>query len=86
MLPFIYGNRHGLNIINLSETMACLKRARAVVFEIARRGGNVLFVGTRPMLHELVIRTATANNAFYSTNWVGGTITNKERVLRRSVG
>ena len=66
--------------------MACLKRARLFIYEIARQGGNVLFVGTRPMLHHLVIKTASENHAFFATNWVGGTITNKERVLRRSVG
>ena len=86
MLPFIYGTRHGLSIINLSETMACLKRARGFIYEVSRAGGNVLFVGTRPMLHELVVRIATENHAFFCTNWIGGTITNKERVLRRSVG
>lgn len=86
MLPFIYGNRHGLHIINLSETMACLKRAHSFLFHVAREGGNVLFVGTRPMLHHLVWKVAVDNHAYFTTRWVGGLLTNKERVLRRSVG
>jgi small subunit ribosomal protein S2 len=56
------------------------------VNQIARDGGKVLFVGTKPSLHQLVVKTATENNAFYSIHWLGGTITNKERVLRRTVG
>ena len=86
MLQYIYGSRHGVHIINLDETIAALRRSAAFVKEVARNGGNVLFVGTRPALHGIVISVAKENDAYFCTHWVGGLLTNKERVLRRSVG
>ncbi|KAJ3363515.1 37S ribosomal protein, mitochondrial [Kappamyces sp. JEL0680] len=86
MLPFIYGERHDIHIINLDETISALRRATAFVQEVARSGGNVLFVGTRGSLHAMVMRVAKENDAFFCTHWIGGLMTNKERVLRRSVG
>ncbi|KAI8898753.1 ribosomal protein S2, flavodoxin-like domain-containing protein [Globomyces pollinis-pini] len=86
MLPFIYGHRQGVHIINLDHTLAALRRACGVVKEVAAEGGNVLFVGTKPSLHKLMVTTAKENNAFFSIHWTGGLMTNKERVLRRSVG
>lgn len=86
MLSYVYGSRMGIYIINLESTMAALRLTSNLTREIASRGGNVLFVGTRPILHDLVIDVATKNNAFFCTHWVGGLFTNKERVLRRSVG
>lgn len=86
MLPYLYGHRQGIHIINLEHTLACLRRASKVVNQIARDGGKVLFVGTKPSLHKLVVDTAIKNNAFYCIHWIGGLITNKNRVLRRTVG
>jgi hypothetical protein len=43
-------------------------------------------VGSRPSLHNLTVRTAQTAEAYAVLHWVKGTISNKERVLRRSVG
>ena len=86
MNPFIYGTRNGIHIINLDHTLSCLKRALSVTREVAFRGGNVLFLGSRPMLHPIVVQAARVGNAYYATQWKGGLLTNKERVLRRSTG
>ncbi|KAJ3151889.1 37S ribosomal protein, mitochondrial [Geranomyces michiganensis] len=86
MLPYIYGERQGIHIINLEHTIVMLRRAINVTREIALRGGNILFVGTKPAIHRLTVEAARHADAYFATSWVGGTITNKERVLRRSVG
>ncbi|KAJ1553796.1 37S ribosomal protein, mitochondrial [Cladochytrium tenue] len=86
MLPYIYGERGGIHIINLEHTLVALRRAVAVVREVARAGGNVVFVGSRKPIHRITVAAAMRADAFYVTHWVKGTITNKERVLRRSVG
>ncbi|KAJ3011035.1 37S ribosomal protein, mitochondrial [Thoreauomyces humboldtii] len=86
MLPYIYGERQGIHIINLEHTLVMLRRAINVTREVALRGGNILFVGTRTSLHRIVVEAAKRADAYYVNSWVGGTITNKERVLRRSVG
>jgi small subunit ribosomal protein S2 len=86
MMPFIYGSRNGIHIINLDHTLVYLKRAINVTREVALRGGNIVFLGSRPMLHKIVVDAALEGKAYYLTKWKGGLITNKERVLRLSVG
>ncbi|KAI9312546.1 ribosomal protein S2, flavodoxin-like domain-containing protein [Zopfochytrium polystomum] len=86
MLPYIYGERGGIHIINLEHTLVALRRAINVTQDIAMRNGNVVFVGTRLSLHRLTVAAALRADAFFVTHWVKGTITNRERVLRRSVG
>ncbi|KAJ1569655.1 hypothetical protein HK096_002392 [Nowakowskiella sp. JEL0078] len=86
MLQFVYGERNGLHIINLEHTITYLRRAINVTREIATRGGKILFLGTRPSLHRTVINAAINCDSYYAIQWRGGTITNRERVLRRSVG
>ncbi|KAJ3308167.1 37S ribosomal protein, mitochondrial [Boothiomyces sp. JEL0838] len=86
MLPYIYGHRNGIHIINLDHTITALRRACGLIFETAAEGGNIVFVGTKPSLHKLTVNAAQQNNAFFIIHWIGGLITNKERILRRSVG
>lgn len=86
MLPFIYGERHGVHIINLDHTLVHLRRAANVARQIALDGGNIVFLGTKPMLHRIVIDAAARADQYYILHWIGGTISNKHRVLRRSVG
>ena len=47
MAPFIYGHRQGIHIFNLEHTLTCLRRAINVTKQVAKDGGNILFVGTR---------------------------------------
>ncbi|KAJ3317558.1 37S ribosomal protein, mitochondrial [Blyttiomyces sp. JEL0837] len=86
MLTYIYGQRGGIHIINLEHTLTMLRRTINITREVAMRGGNILFVGTKLSLHRITVEAANRGQAFFVTNWVPGTITNKERVLRRSVG
>ncbi|KAI9206584.1 ribosomal protein S2, flavodoxin-like domain-containing protein [Polychytrium aggregatum] len=86
MLPYIYGERNGIHIINLEHTLSHLRRAVNVTREVARNGGKIVFVGTRPSIHRLTVDAALKGHAYFMVEWVGGTITNKERVLKRSVG
>lgn len=111
MLPYIYGSRGGIHIINLEHTIVALRRAVGVAREVARQGGNVVFVGSRLGLHKLTVaavrqanwnsnggagtsmedaheRSSTSGGgggAFFVTRWIPGTITNRTRILRRSV-
>ena len=85
-LPYLYGHRNDNHIINLEHTMSSLRRAVGVCYEVAKQGGNIVFVGTRPNLHKLMTDNSKRNGCYYIINWTGGLITNKERVLRRSSG
>ncbi|KAJ3248216.1 37S ribosomal protein, mitochondrial [Chytriomyces hyalinus] len=89
MLPFVHGTRGGVSLINLDHSLTALRRAIGVAKTVASNASSpagIVFVGTRPALHALVSDAAIACGAAFVTNWVGGTLTNRERVLRRSVG
>ena len=47
MAKYIYGKKDGIHIINLDQTVAQLDRASDFLKEVAGRGRQVLFVGTR---------------------------------------
>jgi hypothetical protein len=47
MKPYIFGDRNGVHILDLSQTVPLFSRALEFVAATAARGGKVLFVGTR---------------------------------------
>jgi hypothetical protein len=86
MLPYIYGERSGIHIINLEHTLVAMRRAMNVVREISTRGGAILFVGTRLGIHKVAVDAARKSGAYFCIDWKEGLITNKERLLKRSTG
>lgn len=83
-LPFIFGTREGISIINLEHTLVYLRRACNVAKEIAYRGGSILFIGTRPGFQELTIEAARNCEGYHvSGKWIPGTLTNAYQVLGR---
>ncbi|KAL1961225.1 hypothetical protein VTO42DRAFT_3171 [Malbranchea cinnamomea] len=79
---YIYGIRHGVHIISLEITAAYLRRAAKVVEEVARRGGLILFVGTRKGQKRIVVRAAElAGGYFIFERWVPGSLTNGQQIL-----
>ncbi len=85
MKPFIFEARNGIHIIDLSKTTAQLETACSFLFEIARRGDEILFVGTKKQAQSAVKEAAVACGAMYVTErWLGGTLTNFA-TLKRSL-
>ncbi|RUP51133.1 ribosomal protein S2, flavodoxin-like domain-containing protein [Jimgerdemannia flammicorona] len=83
-LPFIFGTRAGISIINLEHTLVHLRRACQVLREISLRGGIIIFVGTRPGIYRVVINAARRAEAYHIfTRWIPGTLTNAIQVLGR---
>ncbi|KAK9373811.1 mitochondrial 37S ribosomal protein uS2m [Lipomyces chichibuensis] len=81
-LPFIYGKRDGIHIIDLDKTIAYLRRACKVVTAVAERGGLILVVGTRPGQEDVVALTAKRMRGYHIIkNWVPGLLTNATQVL-----
>ena len=58
MKPYIFGSRGDIYIIDLKQTLIGLDRAYTFVSEIARKGGTVLFVGTKKQAQEAVADAA----------------------------
>ncbi|NLF24568.1 MAG: 30S ribosomal protein S2 [Deltaproteobacteria bacterium] len=85
MMPYIYGERNRIHIINLDTTIELWERARKFVLDVASRGGTVLFVGTKTQSRELVKEAAERCGSFYVNNrWLGGTLSNFE-TIRNSI-
>ncbi|KAI8979166.1 ribosomal protein S2, flavodoxin-like domain-containing protein [Mycotypha africana] len=83
-LPFIFGTREGISIINLEQTLVYLRRACNVTREVALRGGSILFIGTRPGFQDITIEAARACEGYHvSSKWIPGTLTNRLQVLGR---
>ncbi len=85
MLPFIYGERSGVHIVNLDATVAAWKRARSAIVTTVANGGTVLMVGTKLQARESIRKEAERCGAHsITTRWLGGTLTNF-RTIRRSL-
>lgn len=84
MKPFIYGKRNQIHIIDLKETVKGLLRACHFLERMVGSGGEVLFVGTKPQVKELVKTEAQRCGMHYvSERWLGGTLTNHTTIRNR---
>jgi small subunit ribosomal protein S2 len=86
MKPFIYGERNGVYIINLAKTLAQLEAACGFLAETVRKGGEVLFVGTKKQAQAAIQESAKATGQLYvAGRWLGGSLTNFN-TIKRSIG
>lgn len=82
MARYIYGKKDGIHIINLDQTVAQLDRASDFLKEVAGRGRQVLFVGTRKQTKEIVKLAAESVGMPYVTErWLGGMLTNQHTIV-----
>ncbi|KAF8844911.1 ribosomal protein S2 [Paxillus ammoniavirescens] len=84
-LPYAYGVRAGLTIIDLDQTLPLLRRAANVVRAIAQRGGTVIFVGTRPDLRDIIRKAAgrlDEQGYHIGERWLPGTLTNRNQLFQ----
>jgi small subunit ribosomal protein S2 len=85
MKPFIFDARSGIHIIDLSKTLARLEEACNFLSETVRKGGQIIFVGTKKQAQEAVRESAKVCGQHYVTErWLGGTLTNFQ-TIRRSI-
>ena len=86
MLKYIFGEKNGTHILNLDITLELWKQAEKFLEDVANRGGNILFVGTKPQAREIVKSAAERVAGFSVTQrWLGGTLSNFE-TIKRSIG
>jgi small subunit ribosomal protein S2 len=85
MKQFIFGERGGVHLIDLKQTLYALLKAYEVVRKTASQGGSVLFVGTKKQAQETIKEQADRCKMFYvAERWPGGMLTNF-RTIRSSV-
>ena len=79
MKEFIFGERNGINIIDLQKTQKMFRDAIAFVTSLMgeERGRNILFVGTKRQAQDAIAEAARASGQhFVNHRWLGGMLTN----------
>ena len=77
MGEFIYGDRNGIHILDLTQTVPMLDAALKVVRDTVAKGGRILFVGTKRQAQKPVAEAAEKCAQYYMNHrWLGGTLTN----------
>ena len=77
MKPYIFGDRNGVHIIDLSQSVPLFARALDFVQSAVARGGKVLFVGTKRQAQDAVAEAAgRSGQHFVNHRWLGGMLTN----------
>ena len=77
MGEFIYGDRNGIHILDLTQTVPMLDAALKVVRDTVAKGGRILFVGTKRQAQKSISESAEKCAQYYMNHrWLGGTLTN----------
>ena len=81
MAPFIFGERNGIHILDLEQTVPMLEKALNVITDVISDYGRVLFVGTKMQAADKVKEAAERCGQYYVNHrWLGGMLTNWKTV------
>jgi len=84
MRRFIFGERGGIYIIDLQQTMGLLHEAFTYVGNVGERNGTVLFVGTKKQAQDAVAEHAgRVGMPYVNHRWLGGLLTNYRTIQER---
>jgi small subunit ribosomal protein S2 len=84
MKRFIFGERGGIYIIDLQQTLERLEEAAAFARNLAERNGSILFVGTKKQAMDSIAEQATrVGMPFVNHRWLGGLLTNWRTISDR---
>lgn len=82
--PFLYGNKNGVDIIDLEKTAPQIEAAAAFLGELGAAGKTILFVGVKPEARAHVTEIAQSlKQPFVTERWIGGTLTNFFQMKKR---
>jgi small subunit ribosomal protein S2 len=84
MKPYIWGERNGIYIIDLTKTSQLLDQAYEFMKKSAAQGKKIVFVGTKRQASDIVEEESTRCGAYFiNKRWLGGTLTNFETIRTR---
>jgi small subunit ribosomal protein S2 len=84
MKRFIFTERGGIYIIDLTQTSELLQEAYEFSRNLAQRGGTMLFVGTKKQAQDAVAQEAgRVGMPYVSNRWLGGLLTNWRTITDR---
>ena len=84
MKRFIHGERSGIHIVDLHQTLDHLKRAYVFIRDLVAEGGVVMFVGTKKQAQDSIQSYAErCNMPYVNERWQGGMLTNFHTIAKR---
>ena len=84
MKRFIHGERNGIYLIDLNQTLDRITDAYSYVRHTVSKGGMVLFVGTKKQTQDAVKSYAqSCGQPYVNQRWLGGMLTNFETMAKR---
>ena len=84
MRRYIFGERGGIYLIDLTKTLALLEEASEFARNVSERGGTILFVGTKKQAQDAVTEHATrVDMPYVNHRWLGGLLTNWRTISER---
>ena len=83
MKQYIFGQRNGIYLIDLSKTAECLRQAEEFVMRLAAENRTILFVGTKRQAQDLIVEEAQRCGMYFvNERWLGGLLTNFTTIQR----
>ena len=84
MKRYIFGERNGIYIIDIQQTIGLLEQAYAFVRDTVAKGGTVLFVGTKKQAQEAIeVQAQRVGMPYVNHRWLGGMLTNFDTIKTR---
>ena len=84
MKRFIFGERNGIYIIDLDQTLSRIETAYTFIRDLTANGGTVLFVGTKRQAQDAVESYAEkCGMPYVNHRWLGGMLTNYQTMSKR---
>ena len=84
MRRFIHGDRAGIYIIDLHQTLGGIEKSYTFVRDSVAKGGTILFIGTKKQAQDPVQSYAEkCGMPYINQRWLGGMLTNFETISKR---
>ena len=84
MRPYIFGKRNLIHVIDVKETLRGILLGRKFLSQVAAKGLDVLFVGTKRQARKAVAENALRIEMHWvNDRWLGGTLTNFSEIRKR---
>ncbi|WP_342261998.1 30S ribosomal protein S2 [Alphaproteobacteria bacterium endosymbiont of Tiliacea citrago] len=82
MKKFVHSIKWGISVIDLCQTSVMFAQALDYLFKVVKKGGSVLFLGTKYQSRDLVQKYAKECGQYYiNKRWLGGSITNYHNTI-----
>ena len=81
MENYIFGERNGIHIIDLQQTVSSFRNALEIIKKFSSQNKNILFVGTKRQASEIISSSAIKCEQYYiNQRWLGGMLTNWDTI------